>query len=502
MKREVTTRAVKPAPAPLPGPFAREVINEAEHLATREAEIMQKESATRRDFRNTPTITIDPKDAKDFDDALSHRALGNGLHEVGIHIADVSYFVTPHTAIDKEARKRATSIYLVDRVIPMLPEALSNNLCSLVPHKERLTYSAVFEIDEKGAINKEWFGQTIIRSSTRFTYEEAQEIMEGKEHVHSEMLLALTTIARALRKKKFAEGAIAIHDTELKCEMDESGTPISFYIIPHCESHELIEDFMLLANRRVAEYASKAVANKPGNFVYRIHGAPDLDKLAFLDLYARPLGYTILKGQHVDASELNRLLTEVLDTPHQYFVHSAALRSMAKAIYSTKNIGHFGLAFKHYTHFTSPIRRYPDLLVHRLLTEYLAGKKVSQKMLEECDKSALHATEQEVAAATAERDSLKAKQVQFLANHVGMKSKGIVTGVTNFGIFLREETTGADGLIHVTRLPNDYYVFNEQRMELVGTQRKRRFRLGDTLPITVTRVDPERNQIDYLLIGE
>jgi len=499
MKKEPLPRALKPAGAPLPGPFTREVIAEAESFASREAEIMRTESAVRRDFRDIPTITIDPKDAKDFDDALSHRDLGNGIHEVGIHIADVSYFVTPHTAIDKEARKRATSIYLVDKVIPMLPEALSNNLCSLLPNKERLTYSAVFEIDEKGTIHKEWFGHSIICSSARLTYEEAQEIMDGKSHTYEETLTALTKIARALRKKKFAEGAIAIHDTELKCELDTEGTPIRFYVVPHSESHELIEDFMLLANRRVAEYASKAVHNKPGNFVYRIHGEPDLDKLAFLDLYARPLGYSILKGHHVDATELNRLLTEVLGTPHQYFVHSATLRSMAKAIYSTKNIGHFGLAFKHYTHFTSPIRRYPDLLVHRLLTEYLTGKKVSQKLLDECDKAALHATDQEVAAAIAERESLKAKQVQFLSNHVGMKSKGIVTGVTNFGIFLREETTGADGLIHVTRLPKDYYIFNEQRMEMVGTRNKRHFRLGDTLPIVVTRVDAERNQIDYLL---
>jgi len=486
---------------PLPGPFSHEMIREAEEFLAHEEEIMEKERAVRKDFRDIPTITIDPRDAKDFDDAISLRLLPGGIREVGIHIADVSFFVSSGSALDKEANKRSTSIYLVDRVIPMLPEELSNNLCSLVPGKERLAYSAVFEMKEDGSISKEWFGRSIIRSRARLTYEEAQMIMDGTAHEQAEMIQELTRITRKLRTQKFAQGAIAIHDTELRCEMDENGKPLSFYIVPHSESHQLIEDLMLLANRRVAEYASHTIKNKPGAFVYRIHDTPDMDKIAFLDLYARPMGYSILRGNKIDPAELNRLLIEVMGTPHQYFVHSTTLRAMAKAIYSTKNIGHFGLAFKHYTHFTSPIRRYPDLLVHRLLSEYLAGRTVKESTLKECDKAALHATEREVIAAEEERESLKAKQVEYLKEHIGMESNGTITGVTYFGIFVREETTGADGLIHVTRLPDDYYIFNEQQMTLIGERSKRVFRLGDTVRIKISHVDSERNQIDYELLS-
>ncbi len=500
MKKAISrSKKMTPRP-PLPGSFPREVVREAETLLMREAEVMEQEQSVRRDFRDIPTITIDPKDAKDFDDAISLQILPNGMREVGIHIADVSFFVTPGTALDKEANKRATSIYLVDRVIPMLPEEISNNLCSLVPGKDRLTYSAVFEMKDDGSISKEWFGRSIIRSHARLTYEEAQKIMDSEPHKNTELIRELTTITRALRKQKVSHGAIAIHDTELRCNLDTDGTPLSFYTVPHIESHQLIEDLMLLANRRVAEFASRAIKNKPGAFVYRIHDTPDMDKIAFLDLYARPMGYSILRGNKVNPTELNRLLTEVLGTPHQYFVHSATLRAMAKAIYSTKNIGHFGLAFKHYTHFTSPIRRYPDLLVHRLLTEYLAGRRMRESVLTQCDKAALHATEREVFAAEAERESLKAKQVEYLGEHVGMESAGVITGVTNFGIFVREESTGADGLVHVTRLPDDYYVFNEQKMMLIGERNKCTFRLGDTVRIKISRVDPKRNQIDYVLI--
>jgi len=502
VKKGASVRTKVRVRPPLPGAFPHEAEREAQALLAREAEIMERESAAggRRDFRNVPTITIDPKSAKDFDDAISLRALPDGTHEVGIHIADVSFFVSPESALDKEAHKRATSIYLVDRVIPMLPEALSNTLCSLLPHKERLCYSAVFETSKDGSITKEWFGRSIIRSAARLTYEEAQEIMDGNGGPWGEMLGTLARITRALRKKKFDAGAIAIHDTELRCELDADGKPLSFYVVPHSESHQLIEDLMLLANRRVAEFASRAAQNKPGAFVYRIHDVPDTEKIAFLDLYARPMGYSILRGKQVNPAELNRLLIEVLGTPQQYFVHSATLRAMAKAIYSMKNIGHFGLAFKHYTHFTSPIRRYPDLLVHRLLTEYLKGRRVSAKLLQHCDRAALHATEREVFAAEAERDSLKAKQVEYLAEHIGMESNGIITGVTNFGVFVREESTGADGLIHVTKLPDDYYVFNEQSMLLVGEHSKRAYRLGDTVSIRVCRVDTGKNQIDYELV--
>lgn len=501
MQKRSPIQIPRPEKSPLPGPFSPFVVKEAEAIAGTETASMRTEAGVRRDFRNIETITIDPVDAKDFDDALSYQKLANGNREVGIHIADVSYFVATGSALDKEARERATSIYLVDRVIPMLPEALSNNLCSLMPKKERLAYSAVFEFDTQGTIVAEWFGRTIIRSDARLSYEEAQTIMDGGASPHRAMISELTALARILREKKFKDGAIAIHDTELKCDLDASGKPIGFHPVEHTESHQLIEDFMLLANRRVAEFASRAVNGKQEQFVYRIHDKPDLEKLHIVADYAHTLGYRILHGDTVDTDELNRLLKDVLHTPHQYFIHSGTLRSMAKAIYSMKNIGHFGLAFKHYTHFTSPIRRYPDLMVHRLLSYYLAKKKVPATLLKEYAQTVAHATEREIAAAEAERESFKQKQVEYWRERVGATSTGIITGVTNFGVFVREESTGADGLIHVTRLPNDYYIFNEQTMSLVGERTKKIFKLGDSVHITISAADPVRNQLDYDLAG-
>lgn len=474
---------------------------EAEAIRQNFRATLNEEAQHRRDFRDVCTFTIDPEDAKDFDDALSWRRFPDGREEVGVHIADVSHYVEPGTALDDEAQDRATSIYLVDRTIPMLPEALSNDICSLVPNDERLTYSAVFTFDPKGTIIEEWFGRTIIRSAKRFTYENAQTVLDEKTGDYAEALAALNRLAHRLRKDKFAAGAIAFEDEEVKFVLDEQKRPVSVCLKERGDTHKLIEDFMLLANRRVAEFVSKKVKGKPGMFVYRIHDLPDPERLAKLGDFLKPLGYTLhLERGAIHARDINEVLNAALGTVEEKMVHTATIRAMAKAVYSMQNIGHFGLAFPHYTHFTSPIRRYPDLLVHRLLTLYLENTTPSAELLAEYDRLVAHATEMEQRATEAERDSIKYKQAEYMESRIGEEFDGIVSGVTEWGVYVEEKISKSEGMVRLRDMKDDYYVYDEKRLALTGERTKKTYRLGDTVRIKVLHASRFQKQIDYAFV--
>jgi ribonuclease R len=465
--------------------------------------IKESDYKGRRDFTKTLTFTIDPEDAKDFDDAISFKEIANNEYEIGIHIADVSHYVSLGSALDEEARERGTSVYLVDRTIPMLPETLSNDLCSLVPHKDRLTMSAVFIINKNAEIKNEWFGHTVIHSQKRFTYGEAEETIKNSVSTLHKEFSILNNLAKKLTKERFAKGAISLDQEEVKFILDDKGTPIKVIKKERGDSNRLVEEFMLLANKRVAKVLSKNIS------IYRIHDEPSKEKMADLAFFLRSLGHKVsLQNGIIPTHEINKLLESLksknTNKTMSDTVHRAVIRSMAKAIYSTKNIGHYGLAFEYYTHFTSPIRRYPDIMIHRLLSDHLAKKKIAndklKEKLSEYEKIVIIASEQEKRATEAERASIKYKQVEYMSKRKGGSFDGVISGITEWGMYVEEIDTKCEGLVRVRDMKDDFYFFNEKKLELVGQKKKKRYRLGDHVKIKVKVADLEKKTIDYILI--
>ncbi len=457
----------------------------------------------RRDMRDVMTMTIDPADAKDFDDALSCRKLPSGNFEIGIHIADVSHYVRDNDGIDIEAKDRATSVYLVDRVIPMLPEILSNDLCSLRPNEDRLAFSAIFELTPDSDIANAWYGQTVIHSDKRFSYEEAQEVLDKQSGPHLEDLNTLMTLGRKLRKKRFASGAIAFESAEVKFELDERGAPIRAYKKERVETMLMIEDFMLLANREVATYIydMSKDKNKDLAFIYRIHDVPNPDKVEELATFLKAIGYEFETHKGiVKATAINNLLKQVEGKPEADLIKTASIRTMAKAVYSTKNIGHFGLAFKFYTHFTSPIRRYPDLMAHRMLRKHLDGEFIGPKEVAKYEQMAVKSSQREMEAVTAERDSIKFKQVEYLMNKVGETFTGVITGVTDWGLYVQESTCLADGMVRLASIKSDYFEHEASKYRIKGQKTGKIYQLGDPVTVKLINADKEARQLDFELI--
>ncbi len=455
----------------------------------------------RKDFRGTTTFTIDPIDSKDFDDAISFKALPNGDYEVGVHIADVSHFVTEGTALDKEARKRGTSIYLVDRTIPMLPEVLSNDLCSLNPKEDRYAFSAVFIINKDGRVKDRWFGKTLINSDKRFSYEEAQETLDKKSGLFYEELKSLNDLALKLREEKFKKGAIDFESEEVKFELDKEGKPIRVFKKERKDTHKLVEDFMLLANREVATHMNTANNNTKAAFVYRIHEAPDREKIINLATFVKALGFELKnKDGETTAENISKMLKSVTGTPAEMLVKTAAIRAMSKAIYSTANIGHFGLAFEYYTHFTSPIRRYPDLMVHRLLYRYLTQGKIEQDEILKYQMLCDVCSELEIGAAEAERASIKYKQVEYMETRVGQEFEAMVSGVSEWGLYVEEVETKAEGMIKLRDMKDDFYELNEKYYAIVGQNTGKKYSLGDRVRVKLISADPENKKLDFSII--
>lgn len=477
--------------------FPADVEEEAQSISI---EITPQEIALRRDFRDILTFTIDPFDAKDFDDAISFKTLANGNYEVGVHIADVSHYLISDTILDREAFDRATSVYLVDRVIPMLPENLSNGLCSLRPKEDKLCFSAVFELDPEANIITEWFGKTVIYSDRRFAYEEVQEIIENKAGDYFKELLKLNELAYMLRERKFKHGAISFESTEVKFKLDESGKPIGVYVKERKDAHKLIEDFMLLANRKVAEFiAKKGKGKNKYTFVYRAHDTPKPESLLNFAQFALKFGHKIsTKSDKDTAKSINKLLADVEGTKEQNVLTQLAIRSMAKAIYTTKSSSHYGLAFDFYTHFTSPIRRYPDVMVHRLLQHYLdGGDSVSADHYE---KMCQHASQMEKKAADAERASIKYKQAEYLQDNIGQTYVGIISGVTEWGMYVEIVENKCEGMIRLRDISDDFYTLDEKNYCIIGQKKKRTYQLGDEVRIKVKRVELGKRQIDFTLL--
>ncbi len=496
----------------LPMEFAPEVEAAAKKLDT---QIKPEEIAKRRDFRGITTFTIDPVDAKDFDDALSLRKLENGNWEVGVHIADVTHYLKPHSILDNEAVNRATSVYLVDRTIPMLPEVLSNFACSLRPHEEKYCFSAVFEMDDHAQIQNQWFGKTVIYSDHRFSYEEVQTIIETEEGPYKEEILTLDRLAKILRAERTAKGSIFFDKAEVKFNLDENGAPLGVFFKTQKDAHKLIEDFMLLANKKVAEFLGKPKreageqnqSRKKQNekaedaVVYRVHDVPKDDKLMDLNNFVARFGYSVAVGnKQKTAQSINKLLHDVKDKKEQSMIELLTVRSMPKAVYTTKNTGHYGLGFDYYTHFTSPIRRYPDVLVHRLLeaklnhTHYLKADELEQL--------AKHSSEMEKLAADAERASVKYKQVEFLGDKIGQIFKGVISGVTEYGVFVEITENRCEGMIRTREMKDDQYSFDEENYRLVGRRTGRIYSLGDPVMIKVKRADLVKKQLDFEFIDQ
>ena len=484
----------------LPYKYPEEVEKAANEI---DARITPEIIAQRKDFRKVTTFTIDPKDAKDFDDALSIRRLDNGNWEVGVHIADVTHYVTPGTIIEKEAEKRATSIYLVDRTIPMLPERLCNEICSLRPNEEKLAYSCILELDENANVIKYDICHTVIESDRRFTYEEAQQVIETGEGDFKEEILKLDQLAKALRKARYDNGSVDFDRTEVRFEIDETGRPIDVYFKRSQDANKLIEEFMLLANKKVAEFIGKVSGKKKAKpFVYRVHDNPDQEKMSNLTEIARRFGYKLKTSDKASEANqsLNKMLQSIKNRPEENLLSTLAIRSMAKAIYTTVNIGHYGLAFDYYTHFTSPIRRYPDMMVHRLLDRYIAGGRAvnEAKLEDECE----HCSSMEQLAANAERASIKYKQVEYLGERLGNVYDGVISGVTEWGIYVELNDNKCEGLVPIRDLDDDYYEFDEKNYCLVGRSTHHRYQLGDNVTIQIARADLTKKQLDFVLVDE
>ncbi|MGJ8743280.1 ribonuclease R [Polaribacter sp.] len=507
----------------LPYEFEPEVEKEAENLPL---EITEKEISARRDMRKDLTFTIDPKDAKDFDDALSFTKLENGNYEIGIHIADVSHYLQPKTILDDEAFKRATSVYLVDRVVPMLPEMLSNGVCSLRPNEEKLTFSAVFEINEKAQIINEWFGRTVTYSDQRFAYEEAQSIIENvklsdaiqpytmpkdisiidKEYTVTpaivEATLKLDELAKILRKKRMKSGAISFDRVEVKFNLDEQANPVGVFFKESQDANKLIEEFMLLANRKVAEFVGFAKGKATNKtFIYRVHDEPDVEKLASLENMVRKFGYKInTDTKQATSDSLNQLLSDVHGKAESNMIETLTIRTMSKAVYTTQNIGHYGLAFDYYSHFTSPIRRYPDVMTHRLLQHYLDGGESpkADKYEEKCK----HSSNREELASKAERSSIKYMQVKYMQDHKDEVFEGVITGVTEWGIYVEIKSNKCEGMVRIRDIKSDFYIFDEKQYAIVGQSTKHIYQLGDDVKVQVKKTDLERKHLDFNLIEE
>ncbi len=497
----------------LPHDFPPEIVQFADALDT---SIKKEEIAKRRDFRETLTFTIDPRDAKDFDDALSFRKLENGNYEIGIHIADVSHYVQPDTILEEEAYERATSVYLVDRVVPMLPEVLSNNACSLRPNEDKYTFSALFELDNNSGVKNQWFGRTVINSNERFSYEEAQHIIEtGKRQIPDavsirdqayevtedvvEAVLTLNRLAKIMRDRRMQAGAISFDKVEVKFYLNESNEPESVYFKEAKDANKLIEEFMLLANRKVAEFIGKQQPRK--TFVYRIHDEPDEDKLIALNGIVSRFGHKLdFKNRKTVSASLNQLLEDVKGKKEQNLVDTLAIRSMSKAIYTTDNIGHYGLAFDHYTHFTSPIRRYPDVMVHRLLQHYLDGGKSPREDIWE--DRCKHSSDMENLAANAERDSVKYMQIKFMQDHKDQEFAGVISGVTEWGIYVEIIENKCEGMVRIRDIKDDYYTFDERQYAIVGERTRKTYQLGDEVKVMVKDSDLIKRHLDFSLLGK